>query len=221
MLKTISGLFGGKKRPSAGLSPEVGQVFEKIAKLMTDEDLQNSMNDPMIKDQIVGGLDVDQLPHAIGEFGRSGENPIPVNGVLGELLYLSLLKTENTNRRLLFHRLGSVDSLDMYETVSIDGSKWDILFFSLYHPRKSRIAPTGYTISESRSQILLYGTNRRVDNFPLGLHDAVRQTTKEMIGIPLPPPQVREAEEKVQFRRPREHEERVRTAISGVTAFRG
>jgi len=217
----FSVLFGGKKKSSAGLSSEVSQIFERIAKFTTDEDLQNSMHDPMIKDQIVGGLDVDQLPHAIGEFGRSGENPIPVNGVLGELLYLSLLKTENENRQLLFHRLGSVDTLDVYETVSIDGSKWDILFFSLYHPRKSRIAPTGYTISEPRSQIFLYGTNRRVDDFPHGLHQAIRQTTKDFLGIPLPPPQVREAEEKVQFRRPREHEERVRTAIAGVTAFRG
>lgn len=217
----FSVLFGSKKRSSTELPPEVNQIFKKIAKLMADEDLQNSVYVPAVKDRIVGGPDVDQLPYALGEFGRSGENPIPVNGVLGELLYLSLLKTENTNRRLLFHRLGSVESLDVYETVSIDGSKWDILFFSLYHPRKSRTAPAGYTISESRGQFLLYGTNRRVNDFPKGLQEATRQTTIDVFGFPLPPPQLREVEESVRFQRPREHKERVRTAIAGVTAFRG
>jgi hypothetical protein len=215
----FSSLFGGKKKSSV-LPPEVTQIFDKIAELMEDENLQNSMNHPMIKDQILGGLDVDQLPHGIGEFGRSAENPIPVNGALGELVYLSLLKTRDTNQRLLFHRLGSVESLDMYETVSIDGRKWDILFFSMYHPRKSRKAPAGYALAEPRSQPLLYGTNRRVERFPYGLQEAIRQTTEEMIGIPLPPPQVRQAEESVRFQRTQEHEERIRIATSHVQGFR-
>jgi len=216
----FSSMFGGKKKSSSGLPPEVAQIFEKIAELMEDENLQNSMNHPMIKDQIVGGLDVDQLPHGIGEFGRSAENPIPVNGALGELVYLSLLKTQDTNQRLLFHRLGSVESLAMYETVSIDGGKWDILFFSMYHPRKSRKAPAGYALAEPRSQPLLYGTNRRVKGFPYGLQEAIRQTTEETIGIPLPPPQVRQAEESVRFQRPREHEERIKIATAHVQGFR-
>ena len=216
----FSSLFGGKRRSSARLPEEVSGVFDKIAKLMEDEDLQNSMNHPMIKDQIVSGLDVDELPHGIGEFGRSGENPIPVNGALGELLYLSLLTTEDTKHRLLFHRLGSIESLDVYETVSIDGAKWDILFLSMYHPRKSRKAPTGYSLTDPRIQPLLYGTNRRVDGFPYGLQEAIRQTTVKTIGIPLPPPQVRQAEEMVRFQRPREHEERAKTALANVEAFR-
>jgi len=114
-------------------------------------------------------------------------------------VYLSQLKTQDTNQRLLFHWLGPVESLDMYETVSIDGCKWDILFFSMYQPRKSRKAPSGYTFAEPRSQPLLYGTNRRVQGFPYGLQEAIRQTTEQMIGIPLPPPQVRQAEENRRF----------------------
>ncbi len=34
-------LFGGKKKSSVGLSPEVSQIFEKIVELMEDENLQN------------------------------------------------------------------------------------------------------------------------------------------------------------------------------------
>jgi hypothetical protein len=211
-------LFGGKKK-SSGLSPEVAQIFEKVAGMMEDENLQNSMNNSILKDEIVGGLDVDELPHGIGEFGRSAENPIPVNGVFGELVYLSLLKTQDTNQRLLFHRLGSVESIDIYETVSIDGHNWDILFFSFYHPRKSRKAPNGYSIAKLSNQPLFYGTNRRVEGFPYGLQEAIRKTTKQMIGIPLPPPQVRQAEESVSFKRPREHEERIKIATGHVEGF--
>ena len=213
-------LFGGKKQSSARFPPEVSQVIEKVVELMEDESLQNSMNHPMTKDQIVGGLEVDQLPHGIGEFARSGENPIPVNGVLGELAYLSPLKTQDTNKRLLFDRLGSVESLDVHETVSIDGRQWDILFFSMCHPRKSRKAPAGYTLAAPRSQPLLYGTNRRVEGLLYGLQKAIRQTTKETIGIPPPPPPVRQAEESVRFQRPREHEERIETATANAEGFR-
>lgn len=215
------GIFGslfGKKKNS-GLPPELSQLFDKIAEIMEDENLQNSMSHPMIQDQIINGLDVDVLPDGIGDFGHAAENPIPVNGALGELLYLSLLKTNDTNQRLLFHRLGSVESLDMYETVSIDGREWDILFLSMYHPRKSRKAPKGYRLTDYRSQPLLYGTNQRVENFPYGLQLAIQETTEKVIGIPLPPPRVREAEESVRFQRPTEHEDRIKIATQHVQGF--
>ena len=215
------GIFGslfGKKK-SSGLPPELSQLFDKIAEIMEDENMQNSMNHPMIQDQIINGLDVDELPDGVGDFGHAAENPIPVNGALGELLYLSLLKTKDTNLRLLFHRLGSVESLDMYETVSIDGRKWDILFLSMYHPRKSKKTPNGYDLADYRSQPLLYGTNQRVKNFPYGLQSAIQETTEKVIGIPLPPPQVREAEERVRLNRPPEHENRIKIATQHVQGF--
>ncbi len=90
------------------------------------------------------------------------------------------------------------------------------LFFSMYHPRKSRKAPIGYTITKLQNQPFLYGTNRRVERFPYGLQKAIRTTTKKMIGLPLPPPQVRQAEERIQFQRPREHEERIKIATASV-----
>ena len=186
---------------------------------MENGNFKNSMSNSIFKKDIIGGLDVDELPHGIGEFGRSAENPIPVNGMFGELAYLSLLKTQDTNQRLLFHRLGSVESIDIYETVSIDGFKWDILFFSLYHPRKSRKAPSGYSIAKLSNQPLFYGTNRRVEGFPYGLQDIICQTTKQIIGISLPPPQVRQAEESVLFKRPLEHEKRIKIATGHVEGF--
>lgn len=218
----FNSIFQGRKKQNVDKpSPGMRQIFEKLSAVMEDEQLQNSMNHPLIREKISGGLDVDKLPHGIGDFGRCGENPIPVNGALGEMVYLSLLQTNDTHKRLLFHRLGSVEGLDVYETVSLDGRRWDILFFSMYHPRRSRIAPMGYILTDPRSQPLLYGTNRRVTEFPIGLREAIRQTTEEVMGIPLPPPEVRQAEENVRFERPREHDERILTALKSVESFRG
>ena len=84
-MSIFGSLFGGKNKSSGGFSPEVAKIFEKIARSLEDEDLQNSMLPSGIKEQIIGGLNVDELPHGIGEFGRSAENPIPVNGPMGEL----------------------------------------------------------------------------------------------------------------------------------------
>lgn len=190
---------GAKKKPSSGLSPEVARIFEKINRVMTDENLQNSMYPAILRDKIAAAPAVDEIPNAAGEFGRSAENPIPANGPIGELVYLSQLQIEGTDQRLLYHRLGSVRAIDIYETVSIDGRTWDILFLSLYHPRKSRKAPRSYVIADPRSQPLLYGTNRRVEHFPYGLQKAIGETNKEFFGIALPPPQVRIAEESTKF----------------------
>ncbi len=212
-------LFGGKKKRTSGFPPEIERIFEKISRLMEDEKQQNSMYPPQIRDQIVNGHDVDELPYGEGEFGRTIDNPIPVNGSIGELIYLSSLKTSD-GARVLYHRLGSIDGIDVYETVSIDGRNWDLLFFSMYHPRKSRKSPTGYSIVKMSEQPLLYGTNRRVDRFPYGLQEAIRNTTSEIFGIPMPPPQVREAEEKVNFSSPSDHQARVQSALSEVSGFR-
>ena len=203
-------LFSSKKKSSPEPPPEIDKIFEKMARLMEDEEFQDSMYPLSIKNQIIGGQDLDELPDGVGDFGRSDENPIPVNGPIGELVYLSSLTTQD-GRRLLYHRLGSVDDIDIYETVSIDGRRWDILFLSMYHPRKSRTAPSGYSIANVRERPFLYGTNRRVGSFPYGLQEAIRNTTVEMFGIPMRPPQVRQAEESVKFQRPHEQEDRVRS----------
>jgi hypothetical protein len=213
-------LFGGKGKSSSGMSPEIELIFEKLARLINDEDLQNSMYPLAVKNQIISGPAVDELPYGIGEFGQSEENPIPVNGAIGELIYLSSLKTQDGDQRLLFHRLGSVDGVDIYETVSIDGHTWDILFFSMYHPRKSHKAPSGYSIASTKEQTLLYGTNQRVKKFPYGLQKAIKVTTSEILGIPITPPQIRQAEENIKFQRPHDHENRCRSLITSVSGFR-
>jgi hypothetical protein len=213
-------LFGSNKKSSSRLPPEIKEMFDKLARFMEDEAGQNSVLHPMMRDRVINGLDVDMLPNAIGDFGRSSESPIPVNGAIGELIYLSRLMTKDAKQGLLFHRLGSVEYIDIYETVSIDARRWDILFLSMYHPRKSRKAPAGYLIVDQGIRPLIFGTNRRVSEFPHRLQEAIAATTEEFIGISLPPPEVRMAVERLQFRRPQDHEKRVQMALEHLDGFR-
>lgn len=211
----VSWLFGERRRGRQQLPPEMKRFFDNMAAFVADETAQNNSYPPFIRQQVVDGVDADELPLGAGEFGRSKYNPIPVNGMIGELIYLSRLKTRH-GQRLLYHRLGSIGNVDVFETVSIDGWEWDVLFLSMYHPRKSRKTPTGYTIATFAEQSMFYGTNRLVSSFPLGLQDAIAETTQDIFDVPIPPPQVREAEENIDFIRPDDHRVRVHVARSAI-----
>ena len=208
-------LFDGGKKTESGLPREIEKMFEQTARFMQDEKLQNASYPPQLKNQLVSGYDGDELPNAVGDFGRTEKNPIPVNGPVGELIYLSSLVSED-GQEILFHRLGSINQIDIYETVSIDGKKWDVLFFSLYHPRKSKNAPTGYSISTDRDKPAIFGTNDKIDNFPYDLRRAIMNTTKEMFGVPMPPPQVEQAEQSVKFQQTGDQEDRVRSLAASM-----
>jgi len=56
--------------------------------------------------------------------------------------------TTNGRERTLFHRLGAIDKVDVFEAVSFNGSEWFILFVDLYHPRRSRLAPDGFRFTK-------------------------------------------------------------------------
>jgi len=53
----------------------------------------------------------------------------------------------------MFHRLGSQlvagipGSVDAYEVVCLNGKHWDGLCLHMYHPRRSRRLPDGYTFA--------------------------------------------------------------------------
>lgn len=214
-MSLLKSIFGGRIKSR---SPEVERIYKKLADFMEDENQQNNTYPLPARDLIINGCDVDELPYAGGEFGRSVNNPIPVNGLIGELIYLSLLKTSDGGR-LLFHRLGALDNIDVYEAVSINGSLWDILYLSPYHPRKSRKSPLGYAIAKASEQPLLYGVNYRIKDFPHGLQQAIRDTTKIMLGFPMRPPEVRKAVEGRKFVRPDEHQKKVQSILTDVSSF--
>ena len=141
--------------------------------------------------QILNGLDCDQIPNGVGEFG-SLDNPIPVNGSIGEIKYLVKLRGK-TAQSVMFHRLGSKTSkvvgrsVDCYEVVCLDGTQWGYLHFDFYHPRRSNLAPSGYIlmpyIQKLGSDIPFgFGCNGVVDNFPYGLPLVLRKLYKGEVG---------------------------------------
>jgi thioredoxin len=196
------------KQPSnkTSISPGVSAIFKKLDRLMDDEKAQiEGLSEPF-RSEVLRGADCDEIAEAIGEFGRDPRNPIPVNGPFGEVIYLSNLRTTNS-QQIMFHRLGSVRNVDAYETVSVDGAMWDILFLDLYHPRKSRRAPTGYRIVEAAErQRLFLGANEFVADFPAQLQAAIANTNERLLGLRMRPP-VREFIERLSFRRPADHVE--------------
>lgn len=144
---------------------EVQQVFEKMRRLLDDDAAQIAMVGEPVASMINRGLDCDQSPDSKGRFGLEVTNPIPVNGPIGELAYLSKLRTSN-GERLLFHRIGSQSTVDIFEAVSFCGQEWFVLYLDMYHPRKSRLTPNGLSLSDETSQFTGFTSN--CADFPRG-----------------------------------------------------
>lgn len=187
-----------------GLSPEVARIFEKVHQFLSDETLQNEKLPEGLKAEINWNASVDVVPGAWGEFGRDLNNPIPVNGPLGEVLYLSSLKRDD-GRRIAFQRLGSVNKVDIFETVTFDGRLWDLLFLCMYYPRKSKLCPKGYLFFEKEhGRAWLRGVNDFADEFPAGIVWRTVEFCKRRLGLEIADPDLKSLE-RVAATRPARH----------------
>tara|TARA_R110001592_G_scaffold280946_3_gene548362 strand:+ start:25233 stop:25877 length:645 start_codon:yes stop_codon:yes gene_type:complete len=154
----ISKLFGGKKEDKA-----LREAFEQIRRILEDEQFQLDMIHPAMKSMIETCPAYDKDPNGTGPFGFSETNPIPVNGPIGQLAYLSKLETAK-GERILFHRIGAVNTIDVFEAVTFSGSEWFILFVDLYHPRRSRMTPEGFRFTQEVGQFS--GFHKFCTDFP-------------------------------------------------------
>lgn len=73
------------------MTPEIGRIVKKMRLVTEDEELQNGLYLPKIWDLIKEGKRCHQIDGGYGEFGREKTNPVPVNGALGEVTYISRL----------------------------------------------------------------------------------------------------------------------------------
>ena len=94
------------------MPPDVQAIFEKLHKLLESDAEQNNTLPEPFKSQIAGGLNCDAFPNAHGDFGRAPSNPIPTNGPLGEVIYLSRLPT-SAGSPVLFHRVRAASGILM------------------------------------------------------------------------------------------------------------
>jgi hypothetical protein len=202
----LLGHFFGRKPSADDLLIE--SAFKRLSSFFENEELQNEPMSEEWKQLVAGRAATDRVPGGHGAFGRCFTNPVPVNGVIGVGYYLSSLRINRGP--ILFHRLGSFEQVDCFETVSADGSIWDLLYLDIYYPRRSRHAPEGYSIDNSDSLVGRFtGTNRRVEPFPHALFGAVAEYTAKVIGRPWSNPKVREILAAGRFIAPETHRRRV------------
>ena len=82
-------MFNFRKKKK--ISPQLQSIFDKILAIINDENLQNSRAPQQIRDEVINGIDCDEIPFRKGMFGFEITNPIPVNSIIGEQIYLSNL----------------------------------------------------------------------------------------------------------------------------------
>jgi hypothetical protein len=200
-MKFLSKIFGSssQKQPD----PALREAFEKIQRIIDDEDFQLEFVNPAIRDILRSSPAYDQKPNGVGAFGFVETNPIPVNGPIGEIAYLSRLEA-GPGKRLMFHRLGSIEKVDVFEAVTFDGSQWYILYLDLYHSRRSKLAPDGLLFTQEVVQFS--GFNQYCNNFPydfVEMKTAQRQSGLSLAYIPIS--KVAAALEERVFNRPIAH----------------
>lgn len=142
-------------------------IFSKMSDVLSNDDLQNRLSGPQMYSYLKALPAYDARPNA-GHEGPLGEvrlNPIPANGPIGSLVYLSSLR-HSSGSRITFHRVQSIERVDMYEYVTLDGLHWGWLFVDMYHFRKSKPTPDGFTKLPPPQQ--LTGFYHYWDDFPFG-----------------------------------------------------
>ncbi|MGZ4964291.1 MAG: hypothetical protein ACXWC8_17180 [Limisphaerales bacterium] len=174
------------------------------------------------REEFLNGEDCDALKGATGEFGKCATNPIPVNGLLGTFKYLGKLRASH-GPALYFHRVSSVKStiaqhpVDVYETITMDGRVWDVLFVHMYHPRRSNLAPAGYHLNVFDKQLgdlpFAYGVDTQLRNFPADLPEALEASMGGAFAR-----RARERIAQADFTRPQAHLDQLRSmTVAPVT----
>ncbi|GAB3727142.1 hypothetical protein GCM10028862_03360 [Luteimonas pelagia] len=208
----LSNLFGGNKEEKA-----LREAFARIHRILDDEKFQLELVHPMMKAMLESAPAYDKVPNGSGPFGFTETNPIPVNGPIGQLAYLSRLETQ-TGQRIIFHRLGAIDKVDVFEAVTFDGSGWFIFFVDFYHPRRSRLTPNGFRFTKDVAQFS--GFHKFCENFP---YDFVEKKASEReSGLSMAYIAISKVSDQIQnrvFNRPLAHKAKLDLMKSRLSSF--
>lgn len=204
----LSNLFGGNKEEKA-----LKEAMEMVRRLVDDEQYQLSIIHPEMKKIIDQCPAYDRDPNGRGAFGFCETNPIPVNGPVGEMAYLSRLET-NSGERILFHRIGAINKVDVYEAVTFSGSEWFIFYLDFYHPKRSRALPDGFRITKAAPQFS--GFHNYCPKFP---YDFIEMKHNDPFSIGFIP--ILGIAEKIEarvYRRPIDHASELDLVLSQLTS---
>lgn len=157
------------------------KMYDNALKLFNSAELQNATLPPDLRERVEKGEDCDVVSGAVGRFGHDATNPIPVNGPLGELTYLSRLRLRSTGSMVFFHKVDTQDGVDVFELVNVSGKFVDYLYLDMFHPRASRLYPEQYTME--KEAVFPRGVTTRVHHFPQGLYKFIKKEAKARLGV--------------------------------------
>lgn len=208
----FSSIFGKNKEEK-----ELRAALAHIYRILDDEGFQLDLVHPAMKAMLESAPACDKNPNSYGPFGFVETNPIPVNGPIGQLAYLSRLETQS-GQRILFHRLGAIDTVDVFEAVAFDGSEWFIFFLDFYHPRRSRLAPDGFRFTKGVAQFS--GFHKFCENFPYDF--AEKKASERETGLSMAYIGISKVSEQIQngiFNRPLAHKAKLDLVKSRLSSF--
>lgn len=208
----LSKLFGENKEDKA-----LREALAHIHRILDDEEFQLELVHPVMKAMLESAPAYDKDPNGSGPFGFTETNPIPVNGPIGQLAYLSRLETQS-GQRILFHRLGAIGKVDVFEAVTFDGNEWFIFFVDLYHPRRSRLTPDGFRFTKDVAQFS--GFHNFCKNFP---YDFIEKKASEQdSGLSIAYIPISKISDQIQnrvFNRPLAHKVKLDLVKSRLSSF--
>ena len=177
---------------------DINNIFEKVFQYLSSEELQNDGLPPFLKSRLEDNSEERSITKL---FGMTAEDPIRVNGSIGQIIYISQLRTPD-DVGFIGHRLGSIDGLDVYEVCSEDFKDWRILFFDLYWLQKDRYAPGGLHV-ETKTPFIS-AINKFSSKFPLNFWNDLMTCTKQLVGMPAVRTTIKNMDESL-GKRPSEH----------------
>ena len=191
----------------------IGRIFEKVRQVLTNEEIQNEKLPPMFKSL----MKENTLERSISSlYGESPNEPIRVNGSLGEVIYISMLRTPE-NVPFIGHRLGSLGKIDIYEICSEDFKYWRILFFDLYWLQKDKYAPSGLTLSLNDCP-LISAINKFNNTFPNEFWPLVLDATNDLLGVAAVRTTIKEIDYSL-ISRPKDHSEKLKYILIKIAAY--
>lgn len=208
----LSKLFGENKQDNS-----LREALAQINRILEDEKFQLELIHPAMKAMLESAPAYDMDPNGSGPFGFTETNPIPVNGPIGQLAYLSRLETQS-GQRILFHRIGAIDTMDVFEAVSFNGAEWFILFLDLYHPRRSRLTPDGFQFIKEIPQFS--GFHKFCENFPYDF--AEKKASERESGLSMAYIAISKVSDQIQsrvFNRPLAHKVKLDLVKSRLSSF--
>jgi hypothetical protein len=158
----------------------IQDVFEKMYNMLQDEEIQNEGLDERLRAML---SENDSHRKLTQFYGLSPDDPIRVNGPIGEQLYIAMLRGLD-GQAVIGHRLGSIGRLDAYEIATTDFSQWAVLFFDMYYLSKDTAAPDCFVLDGSGARTLT-SVNRFMVNFPSNFYGELIEAVRAQVGFPL------------------------------------